>query len=346
MTTVRNEPESADSSIEELLREVGARDEPSTEAKRDVQTAVHAEWQAMLVQRRQQRRVVAWRIAASMVLAVLIATFAYRFVVPEPVQVATIVNVDGQVLAATENATEQTRLVGQPINVGDVVQTDKQSRAALSFPNGLSLRLDHDTRFTVAAADRIELSAGAIYIDASTGNGNSASAALTVKTHAGSVQHLGTQYEVRTQADGILVSVREGRVVVTGASGSNTGEAGQVLRLSTAGELTRSALPPTDPQWQWATQAGPVFDIDNQTLADFLQWVARETGRQLTYSSAQAKAAAAAVKLRGSIAGLDADAALAAVLSTTQLRRYPTAEEQIGIELAPLDSGPQQPPSR
>ena len=38
MTTVRNEPESADSSIEELLREVGARDEPSTEAKRDVLT--------------------------------------------------------------------------------------------------------------------------------------------------------------------------------------------------------------------------------------------------------------------------------------------------------------------
>lgn len=346
MTTVRNEPESesTDSSIEELLREVGARDEPSTDAKRDVLTAVHAEWQAMLTQRRQQRRVVAWRIAASMVLAVLIATFAYRFVVPEPVQVATIANIDGQVLAATESATAETRFVGQPINVGDVVQTDKQSRAALSFPNGLSLRLDHDTRFTVVAADHIELSAGGIYIDAPTAN--NASAALTIETHAGSVQHLGTQYEVRTQADGILVSVREGRVVVTGASGSSTGEAGQVLRLSTAGELTRSALSATDPHWQWAMQAGPVFDIDNQTLADFLQWVARETGRQLTYSSAQAKAAASAVKLRGSITGLDADAALAAVLSTTELRRYPTGEAQIGIELAPIDSQPQQRPTR
>lgn len=346
MTTVPSEPESSDGSIEELLREVGARDEPSPDAKRDVLTAVHAEWQAMLVQRRQQRRVFAWRIAASMVLAVLIATFAYRFVVPEPVQVATIANIDGRVLAATENATTEPRVLGEPISVGDVVQTDKQSRAAISFPSGLSLRLDHDTHFTIAAADHIELSAGAIYIDAPIGNSNRESAALTIETHAGSVRHLGTQYEVRTQADGILVSVREGRVVVTGVGGSNTGEAGQVLRLSTAGELTRSELTAIDPHWQWTTRAGPVFDIDNQTLADFLQWVARETGRRLTYSSAQAKDAAAAVKLRGSIAGLDADAALAAVLSTTQLRRYPTSEEQIGIELAPIDSERQPRPTR
>lgn len=339
--------EPADSSIEQLLREVGARDEPSAETKHAVLTAVRAEWQAMLAQRRQQRRVVAWRMAASMVLAVLIATFAYRFVVPQPVQVATIVNIDGRVLAATESAsTEEARVVGQPINVGDVVQTDKQSRAAMSFPSGLSLRLDHDTRFTVAAADRIELASGAIYIDSPTGQQNNRSPGLTIETHAGSVQHLGTQYEVRTQADGILVSVREGRVLVTGASGSNTGQAGQVLRLSTAGELTHDVLAATDPHWQWAMQAAPAFDIDNQTLADFLQWVARETGQQLTYSSAQAEAAAAEVKLRGSIAGLDADAALAAVLSTTQLRRYPTTEEQIGIELASIDSDGRQRPTR
>jgi hypothetical protein len=128
--------------------------------------------------------------------------------------------------------------------------------------------------------------------------------------------------------------VREGRVLVTAANGSNnTGEAGQMLRLNASGEVTRSSLAATDPQWQWTLEAAPVFDIDNQTLSAFLQWIARETGRHVVYSSPQAEAAAAEVKLRGSIAGLDADAALAAVLSTTQLRRYRTADEEIGIEL-------------
>jgi ferric-dicitrate binding protein FerR (iron transport regulator) len=135
-----------------------------------------------------------------------------------------------------------------------------------------------------------------------------------------------------------VVSVREGRVRVTSPTSSNMGEAGQVLRLTTAGELSRSALPATDPHWDWALQAAPDFDIDNQSLATFLQWIARETGRQLVYSTPQAEATAGTVKLRGSIAGLDADVALNTVLATTQFRRYQTNSSEIGIELAPIDS--------
>lgn len=332
MTSGSTDPESNDSSLEELLREVGARDEPSADAMRDVRAAVHAEWQAMVDERRRQRRGIAWRIAASLVLAVLIATFARRFVEPSPVQVASIVNIDGRLTSATENSDTNAGSVGQSVMVGETIQTDDSSRAALAFPNGLSLRLDHATRFTVAAADRIELTAGALYIDAPTTNGGDDT--LTISTSAGSIRHVGTQYEVRARADSIQVSVREGRVLVTDTKGSNnTGEAGQVLRLHANGELTRGTLASTDPQWQWTMQAGPSFDIDNQTLASFLQWIARETGRRIVYSSPRAEAAAAEVKLRGSIAGLDADAALAAVLSTTQLRRYRTPEQEIGIEL-------------
>ena len=331
MTTVRNEPESNDASIEALLREVGARDEPSTAAKNEVMSAVHAEWLTIVQQRRRQQRVVAWRIAAGVVLAVLVTTFAYRFMTPAPVQVASIVRVDGRLLAGSAGTVAQARAVGEFIRVGDILQTDAQSRAAVSFADGLSLRLDHDTRLGIEEADRLTLASGAVYIDAPPGAGSSN--ALTVDTAAGSVQHVGTQYEVRTRGDAMLVSVREGRVLVTSATTSNTGEAGQVLRLTTDGELTRSALDATDPQWHWALQAAPVFDIDNQSLASFLQWIARETGRHLVYATPQAEAAAAAVKLHGSIAGLDPDAALAAVLSTTELRRYSTDATEIGIEL-------------
>jgi ferric-dicitrate binding protein FerR (iron transport regulator) len=331
MTTV-NEPESNDASIEQLLREVGARSEPSPDTASEVMSAVHAEWLDIVQQRRRQRRIVGWRIAAGVTLAILVSTFAYRYMAPEPAQVASIAHVDGRLMASTDDDVTEARTDGQLIRVGDTVETDAQSRAAVSFPDGLSLRLDHNTRFTVDATDRITLAAGAVYIDAPSGHTNNANA-LTVDTRAGSVQHVGTQYEVRAQADAMLVSVREGRVLVSHPLGSNTGEAGQVLRLSTDGELTRSVLDATDPYWQWALQAAPAFDIENQTLAAFLQWIARETGRHVVYSSPQAEAAAAGVKLRGSIEGLDADAALAAVLSTTQFRRYQTDATEIGIEL-------------
>ncbi|HEY5756882.1 MAG TPA: FecR family protein [Steroidobacter sp.] len=344
MTTVRDEPESNDASIEALLREVGARDEPSAATASEVMSAVHAEWLTIVQQRRHQQRVVAWRVAAGVALAVLVSTFSYRYLAPAPAQVASVANVDGQLLASSDDDAFQTRAAGQLIRVGDIVQTDAQSRAAVSFPDGLSLRLDHGTRLIVDATDRITLAAGAVYIDAPP-EARSANA-LTIDTSAGSVQHLGTQYEVRTQADAMVVSVREGRVRVTSPTSSDTGEAGQVLRLTKAGELSRSPLAATDSHWDWALQAAPVFDIDNQSLAVFLQWIARETGRHLVYSTPQAEATAGTVKLRGSIAGLDADVALSTVLATTQFRRYQTNANEIGIELAPIDSSVTTRPTR
>lgn len=326
MTKVHNEPESADAGIEELLREVGVRDEPSPDAMQEVRVAVHAEWQSMVAERRRQRRVMGWRIAASLTIAVLIATFAGRYVAT-PARVATIANISGQLLAATGTTL---RAQGEPVVVGEIVRTDDRSRVALAFPDGLSLRLDRNTSIEVVAAESIALLSGAVYIDSPSANDK----ALTIETHAGSVRHLGTQYEVRAHADGIVVSVREGRVVISSNRGSNTAEAGEMLRLNTAGELTRHAIATIDPSWQWARAAAPAFDIDNQSLAAFLQWTARETGRRVVYSSPEVAASAAAIKLRGSVAGMDADAALAAVLATTELRRYRTADEEIGIEMS------------
>lgn len=94
-----------------------------------------------------------------------------------------------------------------------------------------------------------------------------------------------------------------------------------MLRVNANGGWSRDELSSTAAHWRWAFQAGATFQIDNQSLVQFLQWLARETGRQLKYSSPRAEAAAASVRLRGSIDGLDPDAALTAVLLTTQLRR-------------------------
>lgn len=333
--------------IEELLRQVGARDEPSAEMMREVQAAVHAEWQGMLEERRRRRRFVTWGVAASAVFAVALASFGVRYMTPEPLPVAKITRIDGHLLARSDerDAHEDAHEVeiGQSVSTGATIQTDDRSRAALAFAGEVSLRLDRNTLVTIAAADRLLLTAGAVYVDSQA----KSPAQLTIQALAGSVRHVGTQYQVRTHADEMEVSVREGRVVIANAAGTSSGVAGERIRVTPHGEVTRTTVAAHDPDWQWAASAAPVFDINDQPLAVFAHWVARETGRKVMYASREVQAAAADLKLRGSIAGLDPDTALNAVLSTTQLRRYGTNDEFIGITFATAtDSGSQARPTR
>lgn len=320
--------------IEELLRQVGARDEPAADVMREVEAAVHAEWQSMLQERRRKRRFVTVGIAASALLAVGVAVLGVRYLTPTtPIQVAAITRIDGHLLVRPESQAAREIAVAQSVSTGETIQTDDRSRAAMRFGDGVSLRLDHDTIVKVASADELVLTAGALYVDSGVDSGVH-SQALTIRTDAGSVRHVGTQYQVRTHADEMEVSVREGRVMIANAAGTSSGVAGERIRVTPHGEIVRSTVPAHDPSWRWAAHTAPLFDINERTFAAFAEWVARETGRKVVYASSDAQRTASQVTLRGSIAGLDPDTALNAVLSTTQLRRYETQDELIGIALA------------
>jgi len=317
--------------IEELLRQVGARDEPDADMMREVEAAVHAEWQSMLQERRRKRVFMAVGMAASAVLAIGVATLGVRYLgQTPPVQVAEITRIDGHLLVRPESQAAREIAVAQNVSTGETIQTDDRSRAAMRFGDGVSLRLDHDTIVKVASANELVLTAGALYVDSQAQNPQ----ALTIRTDAGSVRHVGTQYQVRTHADEMEVSVREGRVMIANAAGTSSGVAGERIRVTPRGEIVRSTIPAHDPSWRWAAHTAPLFDINDRTFAAFAEWVARETGRKVVYASSDARRTANEVTLRGSIAGLDPDTALNAVLSTTQLRRYETKDELIGIALA------------
>ena len=328
MTTEIDKPD--ESGIEELLRQVGARDEPSADVMREVEAAVHAEWQGMLQERRRRRRVMTFGIAASAVLAIAVATFGVRYFAPAPAQVAQITRIDGHLLVRQEARAARELAVAKNVSTGETIQTDDRSRAALQFGEAVSVRLDRGTIVKIASADELVLTAGALYVDSQARNPQ----ALTIRTDAGTVRHVGTQYQVRTHADDMEVIVREGRVMIANAAGTSSGVAGERIRVTPRGQIVRSTVPAHDAAWQWAAHAAPMFDINEQTLAAFADWVARETGRKVVYESDAAQSAASELKLRGSIAGLDPDTALNAVLSTTQLHRYQTQDELIGIALA------------
>jgi ferric-dicitrate binding protein FerR (iron transport regulator) len=317
--------------IEELLRQVGARDEPAADMMREVEAAVHAEWQSMLQERRRKRRSVTFGVAASALLAIGAAALGVRYLAPtEPIQVAQITRVDGHLLVRPESQAAHEIAVAQSVATGETIQTDDRSRAALRFGGAVSLRLDHGTIVKIASADELVLTAGALYVDSQAQNPQQ----LTIRTDAGSVRHVGTQYQVRTHADEMEISVREGRVMIANAAGTSSGVAGERIRVTPRGEIVRSTVPAHDPTWQWVAHTAPLFDINERTFAAFAEWVARETGRKVVYASSDAQRAASEVTLRGSIVGLDPDTALSAVLSTTQLRRYQTKDELIGIALA------------
>jgi ferric-dicitrate binding protein FerR (iron transport regulator) len=321
--------------IEELLRQVGARDEPAADMMRVVEAAVHAEWRSMLQERRRKRVYMTAGVAASAVLAIGTAMLGVRYLEPTTaIQVAQITRIDGHLLVRPESQAAREITVAQSVSTGETIQTDDRSRAALRFGDGVSLRLDHDTIVKVASADELVLTAGALYIDSGVDSQAQSSQALTIVTDAGSVRHVGTQYQVRTHADEMEVSVREGRVVIANAAGTSSGVAGERIRVTPRGEIVRSTVPAHDPSWRWAAHTAPLFEINQRTFAAFADWVARETGRKVVYASADAQRTANQVTLRGSIAGLDPDTALSAVLSTTQLRRYQTKDELIGIALA------------
>lgn len=318
----------SDDNIETLLREVGARDEPAVAAADEVHRAVHAEWRATVARQRRQRSVAVFGLAASLALFVVVGSWALRRVVQDPDIAVTIAHIHTEPnrLATADRDMK----VGDAMAVGDVLATDTATRVALAYGTGTSIRVDRDSAIERVAPARFRLRTGAVYVDA---HPQAKDHELVIHTSAGDIRHLGTQYQIR-QSDGhVEVSIREGLVEIALQQGPALASAGERVRVSAAGEIERDAISSQDPSWDWAKSAAPVFAIDNRTLAEFLEWAARETGRRLVYASAAAQHAAETLRLRGSIEGLDPDTALSAVLSTTDFARYDDGLHWIGIRL-------------
>lgn len=318
-----------DEGIEALLREVGARDEPSSATMEEVRRAVHDEWRAVVARRKRRRRAVAFGIAATVALLVGVVSWTLRFTGQDPPVTVTIARVDGEAkLFSTTMTPGRTIDVGEPIPVGSVLTTDEETRIALAYGAATSVRIDRGSRIERASPDRFRLHSGAIYVDVPP---QSQDGELVIETQAGSVRHLGTQYQIRQANEAVEISIREGRVAIDRADGRALATAGERVRMTAAGRVERGAISAQDPSWDWAESTSPVFAIDDRTLAEFLEWVARETGRKVVYASTSAQRTAETLKLRGSIEGLDPDTALTAVLSTTELTQYDSGNDLIGI---------------
>jgi len=317
MNNDRNGPPD-DDAIARLLKGAGGRDQPDAAIAAQVRTAVESEWRELVSARRRRRNFTVWAAAAGVAAAAFAVWLAMPLLDREGPVVATLVQASGAIEYRDGPRADWAPLVeGAAVSSQQEIRTSGSSRAAFELPSGLALRVDRASRLVFDERDVASLEEGAAYVDSGTSPG-ALTSRFALRTAAGTVRHVGTQYEARLDANRLRVAIREGSVRIDTPGGAVSGVAGEQI-LVDENQITRSDLPAHDPSWAWVGAVAPPFVIEGRTLAEFLRWASRETGRDLLYASDDAEREAARIVLRGSIEGLSPDESIAAVGSTTGL---------------------------
>jgi ferric-dicitrate binding protein FerR (iron transport regulator) len=210
-----------------------------------------------------------------------------------------------------------------PLSAGAALPTrttlETQGRVVLALGTSLSLRLDQSTRLSFDGTDQVTLLAGSVYVDS---GGINASSPLRIRTPAGEVSHIGTQFQVFVDEDVTRVRVREGRVLLESRGGEQRQDlaTGDALEVRGDQYVLEHGLPSFGADWAWAAALAPALEIENRPLSEFLAWLVREQGWRLHYESERLQEQAGQIRLHGSLEGLDAAAMLERVSLVTAVR--------------------------
>ncbi len=303
----------------ELIRAAGRRPTPPAEDYDRVLAASRDAWQRKIRSRRQRRW--SYALAASVAILAIGVTALVQLdpLSPRPAIASTAV-VDGSVMALTPGA-QNWRSIDDPelqLIAGSRLRTQDEGRVSLDLVRGVSLRVNRGTELTLISAERIELTAGTIYVDSGLGVRTNR---FEIATTFGIVRDIGTQFEVSSSPAELRLRVREGLVQLyqDGPRAELSGVAGEQVRIDSFGAIDRASFSTYDPEWAWASALADVPETDGQPLLGFLSWVARETGRALRFQPG-AEAQAQITILHGSADNLAPLDALEVVLKTTDFR--------------------------
>jgi len=303
-----------------LIRAAGHREAPPDEAYQQVLAATRGTWQ------RKVRRRTYWRVANAIaasvaVAAVVVGVSTFR---PSertsPVRVA-MTDVIVGVVSVRQDEQAEWRDVdggGTPVMSGSRLRTDRGSGAGLLLRDDISLRLDAATEIAFEAADRIQLLAGAVYVD--TGADAHTESAIEIVTDAGVFSDVGTQFEVRRLGAVHRLRVREGLVRLQRPTDEIETVAESEIMLQSDGSFRRAHISAQDDDWHWVHAVGPAPYVEDQSLADLLEWVSRETGRAIRFADPKLAVSATQTRLHGSRQRLLPMDALAVMLATTDFR--------------------------
>jgi len=320
-STENKRPEDSDELFESLFANAATRRKAPADEEDRIRGQLHTQWQEMIGARRRRRWVTGLAIAASFAMVVLISTGIFnRSGAPVmPTMLATVDKVDGRVMVVLSDGTTQVVQSEGTLESGSMITTAYNARLAVSWTAGESIRLDENTRLRLISASEIELLNGRVYVDSHADRLLSpAKNTLSIDTAFGRVRHIGTQYMTSLTHDQVAVSVRQGSVLVLGEDTESIAKPGQQLSISSGGDVSFTSIQSYGENWQWVEAISPGFALDGRSLADFLAWVASESGYSLSYASAVAESLAVDTVMRGTV-NLEPMRALEVMLQTSDL---------------------------
>lgn len=303
-----------DDDLRQLLTAAGAREPLPAEMKARWEAHVRAELNAVRNQRMRRRTLALCAGIAVITVALLLS---WQTPVERPTADYRLVHLSGDV-----RTQQNVRLVpGMALPPGTELSTGNAAFVTLSY-QGHELRLRESSRLLLAA-DHLYLHLGMLYA-ADTPETLPGATALLIRTDHGSVRDIGTQFTVAIVADSTQATVREGSIQVS-AEGS------EQLLVSRSGQAQRSVLRSGAPievaaaasrgdAWDWIYRAGAPYELDGKSALDFLQWAARESGRELRFQTPDARRRAEQTVLRGNPLTVDPDTVVEPILATTDLR--------------------------
>jgi ferric-dicitrate binding protein FerR (iron transport regulator) len=299
VTDMNDQPEHLTPAVDKLaklLSRCAVRQSPAGKLQAEVRAAVHAEW-LHLNQMRKTRRQRRWLAAAAvLIIGVGVGWVAHNFSgtlthnVSQPaLMIATVTQLHG---AVTLNGTPVSN--HEQIREGDTLRSAADGGARIELNNGMSARVAAASSLHWLKAGEVQLTAGSLYVDS-----HARAVAFVVHTERGDVTHLGTRYLVSANAQTLSVSVRDGQVTIHTPVQQLLLKALQQVQLHADASIVRGELRLDDPRWQWVDALSEPFMLDNRSVAEFLQWVADETGYELIFSNSMVKAAASRTVLHG-----------------------------------------------
>jgi hypothetical protein len=303
-----------DESLRALLEDAGPRPPLPAADLAAIREAARAEWRERYVSGRVRPKAGRWWWAAAAAVLLGTATLLWVRRVPAPAAAAHDASVErltGRVFRSAGGGTPvalAADAVGRPIPAGATLETGASGTGAgfvaLRVAGGASVRLDSGTRARLASPSLVELDRGGVYVD--TGGPAAGHEPVAVRTAAGLFQSIGTQFEVRAEADGSVtrLKVREGRVRLERGAESVLADAGQELVVRGDGRVERSEAAADGPEWDWILASAPMLDIEGIKVRTFLDWLARERGWRVELADPETAALADSVVLHGSIAHL------------------------------------------
>jgi ferric-dicitrate binding protein FerR (iron transport regulator) len=319
----------SDEALEALFAKAAARPLPPAEREQYIREQVYASWQQHVTRRRQQRRQTFMAIAASIVIAAVAGMLWYQ---PQlaPVGAGPIAMVEkrfGDVRISDAAGVPYYPAAGRfAVSTGQSISTGNNAGMAMTWSNGGSLRLDEYTTVAVTSANEIYLQRGRVYFDSTPEvSGIDAplspnTGVLTIRTDHGLVTPLGTRYVTQEMNNKLMVLVRQGEVSVRGANFSEVAREGQ--RMLVTDDTAPSVVPVAayGDEWGWIEKTTPIWNTEDKTIFEFLNWVSRESGRPVRFDSLPAEQLAKSASLVGyGQVDLEPSVALRIVLLSTDL---------------------------